>query len=557
MNIRRVEWQNFASYGNKLQIIDFEKKTGNFYLVVGQNGAGKSTMSDVIKFALYGKLANKRLKDIPNRFNKSAWCKIVLQKDARTEVVIERGVSPGILRCFVNGQEYDQAGKKNVQQFIEEEVIGLPFYVFNNIISLSINDFKSFLSMRAHDKRLIIDKIFSLEIINRIRSFIKEGSREIRDKIMILAKEAEVLEHTIDNSQLELEKLEAQLTRKNKKKEKDLQNKIIDFSSFLEKAESKSSEISEKEFNLKDKINELNTLINNEKLIIRQFEEKERLYENDQCPTCGGDLNTDEHQQIHSDWRAKKESAETELHTHNELAKRFQSTQRKISDAKQKIANQRSKATTSIGHLKAELQTLLEEPKSNQTESLKNIIGDSAAKKKTAKRSKTLQEKKENFYKVLENVFGDKGVKQLAIKRILPSLNAEINRVIKDLNMEYRVMFNEEFDAIINHLGHPVSPEMLSTGERKKIDFAVLVALIRLMKLKFQGLNLVFLDEIFSSIDSDGIYHILKILSSTCKELNLNIFVINHSVLPAEIFDYRVQIEKNNGFSSIEIEKIE
>ena len=135
MNIRRVEWQNFASYGNKLQIIDFEKKTGNFYLVVGQNGAGKSTMSDVIKFALYGKLANKRLKDIPNRFNKSAWCKIVLQKDARTEVVIERGVSPGILRCFVNGQEYDQAGKKNVQQFIEEEVseITIPENIFGMV----------------------------------------------------------------------------------------------------------------------------------------------------------------------------------------------------------------------------------------------------------------------------------------------------------------------------------------------------------------------------------------------------------------------------------------
>jgi len=84
-----------------------------------------------------------------------------------------------------------------------------------------------------------------------------------------------------------------------------------------------------------------------------------------------------------------------------------------------------------------------------------------------------------------------------------------------------------------------------------------LVSLIRLMKMKFQGMNLIFLDEIFSSIDSDGIYHILKILSNTCKDLNLNIFVINHSSLPIEIFDYRLEIAKNNGFSTIHIEKIE
>jgi len=557
MNIRKVEWRNFASYGNKIQTIDFEKGTGNFYLVLGQNGAGKSTISDVIKFALYGKLHNKKLKDIPNRFNKSAWCKIILQKDATTEVVIERGISPGILKCFVNGQEYDQAGKKNVQSFIEEEVIGLPFYVFNNIISLSINDFKSFLSMRSVDKRLIIDKIFSLEIINRIRSFIREESREIKNSILVLSKEAEVLSHTIENSQNELNKLELKLAKKNKSKIEEISQKIKDYNGFLVEAEGKTEEVSRKESELKKRMTTLNSLISNERLVISQVEEKERLYANDQCPTCGGDLNTDEHKEIHNEWLFKKTEAEEKLSDHNNTTKKFQLTQRKISEAKLNISGQRSKAVATIQHLEVELQSLIDEPKSTQTDSLKNIIKSSSNKRKGAKQSKTKAENKENFYKVLENVFGDKGVKQLAIKRILPSLNAEINRVIKELNMEYRVMFNEEFDAEINHLGHRVTAEMLSTGERKKIDFAVLVSLIRLMKMKFQGMNLIFLDEIFSSIDSDGIYHILKILSNTCKDLNLNIFVINHSSLPIEIFDYRLEIAKNNGFSTIHIEKIE
>jgi DNA repair exonuclease SbcCD ATPase subunit len=76
------------------------------------------------------------------------------------------------------------------------------------------------------------------------------------------------------------------------------------------------------------------------------------------------------------------------------------------------------------------------------------------------------------------------------------------------------------------------------------------------MKVRFAGLNLTFLDEIFSSIDSDGIHHILNVLRKICKELNLNIFVINHSQLPIEIFDYKIDIAKSNGFSNLTVEKI-
>ena len=127
MKIKKIEFRNFASYGNKTQVIEFDEKRGNFYLVLGKNGSGKSSISDVIKFALYGKLQNKKLYTIPNRFNGAAWCRITVIKDAATTVVIERGINPGIFTCHVNGVEYDQAGKRNVQNFIEEEILGIPF----------------------------------------------------------------------------------------------------------------------------------------------------------------------------------------------------------------------------------------------------------------------------------------------------------------------------------------------------------------------------------------------------------------------------------------------
>jgi DNA repair exonuclease SbcCD ATPase subunit len=124
------------------------------------------------------------------------------------------------------------------------------------------------------------------------------------------------------------------------------------------------------------------------------------------------------------------------------------------------------------------------------------------------------------------------------------------------LNVDYRVSFEEDFSVKILHMGYDVSVDQLSTGERKKVDFAVIIALIRIMKIKFHGLNLIFLDEIFSSIDSDGIWHILKVLSNASKELGLHTFVINHSALPTEVFDYRVEIEKKNGFSELNVEQV-
>ena len=557
MKIKSVEFRNIASYGNKLQKIEFEENTGNFYLVLGQNGSGKSTISDVITFSIYGKLQNKNLKDIPNRFNSNAWCKITIEKDKHTEIVIERSINPSTLKCSVNGVLYDQAGKSNVQTFIEEEVIGLPFYVFNNIVSISINDFKSFLNMSARDKRAIIDKIFSLEIINRIRWQVKEESKRIRDSIMLLDNEVSVLENSIVTSERELNKLLEKISTSNEELKIELQNKINDLYSKLEKAEINSKDIIEKETKLRNKRSELQSKKSDYSLIVKQANEKENLYNNDQCPTCEGSLKTQEHESIHEEWKNKREFALTEIEKLETEFSKLNSLSQRVSENKQKFIEHKTKIQTHISYNTTELNKISVTADPKQSESLKNIIDNASQKKDNAKKNKVNTEKKSNFYKILEDVFGDKGVKQLAIKRILPSLNAEINRVIKELNMEYRVNFSDDFEAIIMHLGYPVSSQMLSTGERKKIDFAVLISLIKMMKIKFHGMNLIFLDEIFSSVDGDGIYQILKILSVVCKELNLNIFVINHSPLPVEIFDYKMEISKNNGFSNFEIEKIQ
>ena len=125
------------------------------------------------------------------------------------------------------------------------------------------------------------------------------------------------------------------------------------------------------------------------------------------------------------------------------------------------------------------------------------------------------------------------------------------------MHLPFHIRFNEKFDCIINHLGEDINPLTLSTGERKKADFIVIIAIIKILKLRFPQLNLMFLDELLSSVDQDGVYNVLKILNEVIKENGLNTFVINHTELPHEIFDQKIQIYRENGFSKFDIEKID
>lgn len=557
MRIKSVAFKNFGSYGNKLQEIEFSNDTGNFYLIVGSNGAGKSTISDAIKFGLYGKLDNKKMGDIPNRFNGAAEVKIIIQQNQNTQVTIERGVWPNFFRVYVNGIEYDQAGKRNVQIFLEEEILGMPYYVFNNVISLSVNDFRSFISMGTNDKRLIIDRIFGLEILNHMRWKIRDEMKVFKEEIDRLVTEISVLEHSIIKSDEELQSLNEKLKNASDERKLTIEQQITDCQSFLVKVDDRLTQVLIREKELKSQMNNYRDMVSDKNHIIKQCDEKENLYSKGKCPQCESDLSTDYHKSMLNDYLTKSQEAKDYIIKLKESMTVLSESTAKIEAMKKDLDKKKTTANVKLSILKRESVLLNGNSISDeQTKSLINIIDANKEKKDGAIEKKDVQERRVNFFRVMEDIYGDKGVKLSAIRRILPILNTEIKKVLLDLGMEHKVVFNQEFNAEISHLGFPISVEMLSTGEKKKVDFAALISIIRLLKIKFHGINLIFLDEIFSSIDSDGVYHVLKILSNMSKELSLNTFVINHSQLPTELFDYRIDIEKNNGFSSFVINPI-
>ena len=196
MRILNLEFKNFASYGNTVQKLKFEKDHNDLILLSGLNGAGKSSISKAIIYALYGKVDNENLKDLPNRINNNLWCKCTLEsKGSRIE--IERGMYPHILEVKINGVQYDVAGKTNIQDFLDTEIFEIPYNVFKNLIILSVNDFKSFLSMSPYDKKQIIDKIFGFSILNDMRNIVKNKRKDTSEMLRLCEKEIYSIEDSI------------------------------------------------------------------------------------------------------------------------------------------------------------------------------------------------------------------------------------------------------------------------------------------------------------------------------------------------------------------------
>ena len=128
--------------------------------------------------------------------------------------------------------------------------------------------------------------------------------------------------------------------------------------------------------------------------------------------------------------------------------------------------------------------------------------------------------------------------------------------MVKQMHIPHRIQFDEKFDCKITSLGEEINPKTMSTGERKKSDFVIIIAMIKLLKVRYPSVNMLFLDEIFSSIDGAGIHEIIAILKDTVKETGLNTWVINHSELPVNLFDIKAEAVKEGGFSKIELESI-
>ena len=556
MKIIKIEWRNIFSYGNKIETLDFGNE-GKLWQLSGRSGSGKSSLLNIPKLLLYGKTEGSdgkpvKIGNIANRINKNGWIRGEILKGTDL-FVIERTFSPQSLTVYKNGENLDKAGLKDMQGIIDNEIMdNMPYHIFANVMMLSLNSFKSFISMSPNDKRQIIDKIFSLEIINKVYELVKKDMRELGNAINISNSQVYSLEQTIKTSNAELENLSNKNENDNKDQLEVLRNKMAKCKEIYDEQAAKYTEMYNKYIELTNSESRYLQIYRNQEHECNATREKIKLFNEDKCPTCGTPFNGEEFDDLRRTLQDKLDNQELALQT-------YLDSYNTVSNMKIEYANALNQLKINLDKIVAKQNEFIIESKSienaasktNEYASIQRIINETTISKVNLERSIEDANKRMNYLEVLETMYSNDGIKQQMMQNYLPTLNEEIKNTLIALSFPYSLEFDNNFDPHLECLGEPIESQSLSTGEHKKVDLTVLCAILRMLKRKYPQINLVCLDETLSSLDYESSTDIITYLHEIASSMSLNIFIVSHTQLDENLFDVRIHIDKNSGFSDL------
>ena len=546
MKLKKISWKNFKSYSNAMTELVFTNDP-SLNLIVGTNGTGKSSIADCIIYALYGKIDGTSNGDIPNRINKNFYVKIELDCNGH-EIIVERGLAPSLFIVTIDGSVVDTAGKNNVQSMLEENYYKIPYSVFKNTLILSINDFKSLIDLNPADKRNIIDKIFGFTEYNLMIKLIKED-------IKMLDSSVNSNEGSLKTATINIEKYEQQLQElKNNEVTQEeideLTEKINEAKALKATNEENIKKLDEVRKKLDKQCTEKNMDIRDLKRKIEDNKKKIKLIDSKKCPTCGSSLDTDE---FHKEKERLVQENETCEATIADLTSIINDLSNKIRavDSKKNVfvdAISKSKLMDLASDLKYKISL-----KKNNSQPLLNLKESLDKQIIQLNEEKELLGKKKIIYDCVMQILGDGGIKEYIASKYIPTINQIISEMMEFMGINYNVVFDKTFKATITSNGYNVTYNSLSTGEKKRIDFATVVSFIKLLKLQLGEMNLLFLDEMLASIDINGVTDMMTILKDLSSELNMNIYLIHHAQVENVVFDNIIETSKPDGFSKITI----
>ena len=546
MKLKKISWKNFKSYSNAMTELVFNNDP-SLNLIVGTNGTGKSSIADCIIYALYGKIDGTNNSDIPNRINKNFYVKIELDCNGH-EVVVERGLAPNLFTVTIDGSIVDTAGKNNVQTMLEENYYKIPYSVFKNTLILSINDFKSLIDLNPSDKRNIIDKIFGFTEYNLMLKLIKEDIKMIDSSVS--SNEGAIKTATVNIEKYEQELQELKNNEVSQEEIDELKGKIEEAKKLKETNEENIKKLDEVRKKLDKQSVEKNMDIRDFKRKIEDNKKKIKLIDSKKCPTCGSSLDTDEFHKERERLIQENKSCETAISEMTSIINDL-SNKMKAVDTKRNVfvdAINKSKLMDLASDLKYKISL-----KKNSSKPLLNLKESLDKQIIQLNEEKELLGKRKMVYDCVMQILGDGGIKEYIASKYIPTINQIISEMMEFMGINYNVVFDRTFKATITSNGYNVTYNSLSTGEKKRIDFATVVSFIKLLKLQLGEMNLLFLDEMLASIDINGVADMMTILKDLSVELNMNIYLIHHAQVENVVFDNIIETSKPDGFSKITI----
>lgn len=551
MIIEKLKIKNFKSYGNNLQTINLSPDKGELILLHGANGNGKSSLTEALDYTLFNKVKGKKKKTVtlstlPNRLNNNLFTSVDF-KIGNINFRVERGMNPSKLELYQNYQVYDRTGKTNINDKIEE-IIGVDFDTFKSFISMSINDFKNFMTLSPDEKRKLLDKLFNLGVLNDLNNILKNLKSNNEKELIKFNEQFKMFEKNIMNFQASVERIKQSQVNNLNEQIEVIKNEILNHRSAFDEAQDKIKKIEEKKQEIKKNIDIKRKDVQETEYKVREIIKDLRLYESMKCPTCHTDLTTDDHVERKNEL-AKEEAKLREILTvqQNDL-KEWTMREEKINQLDRQTNSSYVELRTLLSKLKMQLDDLKSKEKnqvkSQEIQELIDQIDRNQNEKITVGQEIDGRLVNQKIYKQLESLFSEEGIKKSIISTIVKPINHYIDQNLTALNLNFKVTLDDTFNAKVELLGEEIDTESLSTGETKKVNIAIMLAYLKMIRMK-RNINVLFLDEVFSSIDLEGINALVVLLRQFALEWRVNIFLVHHSQVDLNVFDRVLYIEKN------------
>ena len=563
----KVRWKNFLSTGNTFTEVDLTKSKTN--LIIGSNGAGKSTMLDALTFALFGKSFRK--------INKPALVNSINEKDClvevefsigRTEYCIRRGIKPAVFEINCNGQLWNQESTVVEQQKnFERNVLKMNYKSFTQVVILGSSTFVPFMRLPVAQRREIIEDILDIQVFSTMNVLLKDKIRENNEEVKEVDYQLELLKERIElqkQHMMSLQKRTEDEIEKKREKIKEYKNeelKNADSVTELTQQIENLNEEMKKYSSSTDKLKKMNTYFIKLTQKLNVCRKEHQFFEtNKVCPTCTQDLSDKFREDKITTGQSKLDEMTLGYENLNNAILEEESRFAKFSE----LSTEVNTLNTSISQMNYQLVTIRKQIDNLNTE-IDDLQGDSVDKKAEYRKleglvygKKTLNNDYANLKKdrdilaTATQLLKDNGIKTRIIKTYLPTMNKLINGFLQKMEFYVNFTLDENFEEIIKSRYRDVfSYESFSEGEKARIDIALLLTWRSIAKLKNSvDTNLLVLDEIFDgSLDQTGSADLGWILRNF--DENTNIYVISHKESMEGKFDRTLLVEKPKNYSTL------
>ena len=566
---KKVRWKNFLSTGNSFTEIDLNNTKST--LVVGQNGAGKSTMLDAVSFGLFGKPhRNINKPQLVNSINQKSCIVEVEFSIGSTHYKIVRGIKPNVFEIWRNDKMINQSSHaKEYQKILEQNILKLNHKSFHQVVVLGSSSFIPFMQLAGWHRRDVIEDLLDINVFSKMNALLKEKTGKLKEDLKSTDYDLEITKEKIDLQRKYIKEVEALSNDQIEEKEtqiflaedsiENLQLENVNTSEEIEKLSIGLEEGLKKNHDKKQALLQYKAEFNQK---ISTLVKDSKFYEqNDTCPTCSQDIDSDLRSKKLSTAKTKAAEIQKALDDVSDQSSIVESTIGRLNTA----ANAIREKTALVSGNNREIVRLQGQIKglTSSISQIRSNDGDVAKSKTDLENLKDLKDnlldkklsyKDElNYNMVMSEMLKDTGIKTKIIKQYLPVINKLVNQYLQVLDFFVHFDLDEEFkETIRSRHRDEFTYDSFSEGEKQRIDLSLLFTWRHIAKMKNSvATNLLILDETFdSSLDHDGVENLLKILHTLSDDTN--VFVISHKgdILDGK-FESKIEFKKEKNFSKM------